>query len=94
MRAFAGFVIRLIGYALVLGVVARLAEWQWVRNGLDGSIALQQLHDNGMLTLYIAPVVLALIGVGFLRQVAIFLAAFACGAALTAPFIFARVIGA
>jgi uncharacterized membrane protein YvlD (DUF360 family) len=93
MRALAGFLIRLVAYAVALGVVSRIAEYLWVQRGLDGSIALQPLHDAGITTLVIAPVVLAVIGFGRLRPVAIFLATFLIGAALTAPFALARFAG-
>jgi hypothetical protein len=93
MGALAGFLIRLVGYAIVFGVVARLAEYLWVRQALDGSIVLQPLHDAGITTLVIAPIVLALVGVGPLRPVAIFVAAYLIGAALTAPFAVARLVG-
>ena len=93
MRALTGFLIRLVAYALALGVVARIAEYLWVRHGLDGSIALQPFHDAGITTLVIAPIVLALAGFGPLRAIAIFIAAFLVGAALTAPFACARFAG-
>jgi hypothetical protein len=92
MRAFAGFLIRLVAYAVLLGVVSRGAESLWVAHGLDGSIELQQFHDNGTLTLVIAPLVLALIGFGPLHRAAVFVAALLAGAALTAPFAFAHFV--
>jgi uncharacterized membrane protein YvlD (DUF360 family) len=93
MRALAGFLIRLVAYAVALGVVSRIAEYLWVQRGLDGSITLQPLHDAGITTLVIAPIVLAIVGFGRLRPVAIFLATFLIGAALTAPFALARFAG-
>ena len=86
MRALTAFLIRLVGYALVLGIVSRVAEYLWVHAGLDGSIALQPFHDAGITTLVVAPIVLAALGFGPLRRAAIFIAAFLVGAALTAPF--------
>jgi hypothetical protein len=86
VRAFGGFLIRLVAYALVLGVAARIAAAFWVREGLDGSIALQPFHDLGLDVLAGAPLPLALFGFGSLRPVAIFLGALLVGAALTAPF--------
>ncbi len=94
MRALGAFLVRLIVYAIVLGVVSRIAEYLWVRAGLDGSITLQPFHDAGITTLVVAPLVLALLGFGPLRAVAVFVAAFLAGAALTAPFAFARFAGA
>jgi hypothetical protein len=94
MRAITGFLIRLVGYAFALGIVARIAESLWVSHGLDGSIALQPFHDAGVTTLVIAPIVLALLGFGPLRPLAVFVAAFLIGAAITAPFALARFAGA
>jgi hypothetical protein len=93
MKALTGFFIRLVVYAIVLGVVSRVAEYLWVRHGLDGSIALQPFHDAGITTLVIAPIVLALLGFGPLRTVAVFIGALLVGAALTAPFACARFAG-
>jgi hypothetical protein len=88
-----GFIVRLIGYALLLGMAERIASTLWTRYGLDGFAALQPLHDNGIAVLLIAPLVLALIGVGSARLVALFVAFCLAGAALTAPFVLARVAG-
>jgi hypothetical protein len=93
VRAIAGFIVRLVGYALVLGVVDRVADALWVQYGLDGSIALQPFHDLGVELLYIAPLPLALFGFGVLRQPALFIAAFLVGAALTAPWATAHFTG-
>ena len=93
MRAIAGFIVRLVGYALALGVTARVAQSLWVGHDLDGNIDLQSFHDIGLGVLEIAPLVLALIGFGAARQLAIFIAAFLAGVALTAPFALARFAG-
>jgi hypothetical protein len=93
MGAVTGFLLRLVAYAVVFGIVSRGAEYLWVAHGLDGSIALQPFHDGGITTLVIAPIVLALLGVRPLRNATIFVAAFLVGAALTAPFAFARFAG-
>jgi hypothetical protein len=93
MHAFAGFVIRLVAYALVLGIAARIAAALWEQYGLDGALALVPLHDAGADVLLGAPVVLAVAGVGVVRPAAIFVAAFLVGAALTAPFACARFAG-
>jgi hypothetical protein len=93
VRAFAGFLIRLVAYALVLGVVARIAAALWVQFGLDGSIELQPFHDIGVEVLLIAPLPLALFGIGALRGAALFITAFLAGVALTAPFAIARFTG-
>jgi hypothetical protein len=93
VRAIAGFIIRLVAYALVFGVTARVAESLWVQNFLDGNVDLRAFHDTGIGVLEVAPLILALIGTGALRRVAIFLAAFLVGVALTAPFACARFAG-
>jgi hypothetical protein len=93
VRAIAEFIVRLIGYALVLGITARVADALWVQYGLDGSIALQPFHDLGVEVLIIAPLPLALFGFGVLRRPALFIAAFLVGAALTAPYAAARFAG-
>lgn len=93
MRALAGFIVRFIGYALVLGAVDRIADALWVQYGLDGSIVLQPFHDLGAEVLFIAPLPLALIGFGALRGAALFIAAFLAGAALTAPWATAHFAG-
>jgi hypothetical protein len=93
VRAIAGFIVRLVAYALVLGVVDRVADALWVHYGLDGSIALQPFHDFGVEVLYIAPLPLALLGFGALRQPMLFIAAFLVGVALTAPWATAHFSG-
>jgi hypothetical protein len=93
VRAIAGFLIRLVGYALALGIAARIAAGLWVQFGLDGSIGLQPLHDAGVEVLLGAPLALALFGFGALRGPALFIATFLIGAALTAPFACARFAG-
>jgi hypothetical protein len=93
VRAFAGFVVRLVLYALVLGITARVAEALWVQQGLDSAAELQAFHDLGIRVFVIAPFVCALIGTPPLRRVAIFLAAALVGIALTAPFACARFAG-
>jgi hypothetical protein len=88
-----GFIVRLAGYGVLLGVTASVALVWWSQNGLDGIAALQRLHDDGIAVLLIAPIVLALIGFGPLRAFAVFAGFFLAGAALTAPFVCARVAG-
>jgi len=91
--ALAGFIVRLVGYALALGIVARIAAALWVQYGLDGSIELQPFHDYGVEALIIAPLPLALFGFGRFGRAAFFIAAFLAGVALTAPFVTARFTG-
>ena len=93
MRAVAGFIVRLVAYALVLGVVARVAEAMWVQQGLANAPELLAFHDLGIRVLVIAPVVCALIGFRPLRRVAVFIAAVLIGMALTAPYACARFAG-
>ena len=87
------FVIRLVGYALLLGVASRIAQTLWSANGLDGIAALQQFHDTGTTLMLVAPVVLALLGVGVLRGACVFAGCALAGAAISAPFVIARVAG-
>jgi hypothetical protein len=90
----AGFIIRLVGYALLLGIASRVAQTFWSNDGLDTVGALASFHDKGVIGLLAAPLVLALIGtIPALRTVTVFLAFFLAGAALTAPFVCARVAG-
>jgi hypothetical protein len=87
------FIIRLVGYALLLGVSSRVAQTLWTSYGLDGNAVLQPFHDTGVTLLLVAPVVLALLGVGILRAVCLFVGCGLAGAAVTAPFVIARVTG-
>ncbi len=90
---FVAFVIRLVLYALLLGITSRLAQALWSNHGLDGVVELQSFHDGGLTALLVAPIVLALIGFGRLGWVALFLAFCLVGAALTAPFAFSHLVG-
>jgi hypothetical protein len=90
VSAVAGFIVRLAGYAILLGIAARLAQWLWEKRGLDGVAVLQAPHETAVAVIALAPIVLALLGVGLLRRVALFVAWFLVGAVLTAPFAFAR----
>jgi hypothetical protein len=87
------FIIRLVGYAALLGAVARIAATLWSHYGLDNVATLQPLHDDGITVLVLAPIALALIGIGPLRGLAVFAGFFLAGAALTAPFVCARIAG-
>jgi len=90
----AGFILRLVAYALLLGLTSRTAAYFWSANGLDGIAALQPLYDGGMKALLFGPLFLALFGFGALRDVCVFAGCALAGAALTAPFVIARVAGA
>jgi hypothetical protein len=92
-RMFVAFVIRLVAYALLLGVASRVMQSLWTSYGLDGVLALDRFHETAVTVLLIAPVVLALLGAGRLRAVAVFCAFYLAGAAVTAPFVCARVAG-
>ena len=88
-----GFIVRLVGYALLLGIASRVGQTLWTQNGLDGIAALQPLHDAGVKALIAAPLVFALLGFGALRLICVFLAWALAGAAITAPFVLARLAG-
>jgi hypothetical protein len=90
----ANFIIRLVCYALLFGVSAYLFQTWWSGDGLDAVGALRSFHDKTVLGLRVAPLVLALIGIGRLRSVAVFLAFLLAGAALTAPYVCTRIVGA
>jgi hypothetical protein len=90
MGAFIGFIVRLVGYALLVGIPVRIAEFFWVRASLDQIDALQPSHHAAALTVTVAPFILAVFGFGALRNTAVFIAFFIAGAALTAPFALAR----
>jgi hypothetical protein len=87
------FIIRLVSYALLLGVTSRVAQSLWSGYGLEEVRRLQHFHDVGAMALLVAPAVLALLGVGLLRQVAVFVAFYLVGSALTAPLVCARIAG-
>jgi hypothetical protein len=90
MGSLIGFVVRLVGYALLIGIPVRFAEYLWERAGLDQVSALRAPHDLAITIATYAPVVLALFGFGALRRPAIFVAGYIVGVALTASFAFAR----
>ncbi len=90
MGAVIAYVVRLVGYALLIGIPVRIAEYFWVRGSLDTVDLLRTPHDVATATATISPFVLALFGFGALRNAAVFAALYIAGAALTAPFAFAR----
>jgi hypothetical protein len=92
MSQLIGYIMRLVGYALVVGIPARLAQWLWERKNVDTVDQLQGPHATAILVLEIAPFVLALFGFGRLRNLAVFIALVIDGALLTAPFAFARLV--
>lgn len=90
MSVIISFIIRLVGYALLVGVPARIAQYFWERAALDAAEPLRPAHDLAATVVTIAPFVLALIGGGAFRRVAVFIAMYLAGAMLTAPFAFVR----
>jgi hypothetical protein len=90
----ANFVLRLLGYALLFGVTAYLFQAWWSGDGLDAVGALRSFHDKTVLGLRVAPLVLALVGIGRVRSFAVFAGFLLAGAALTAPYVCARLAGA
>jgi len=86
---FASFLIRFVGYALVMAVAYSLGSYLWTRNGLDGVDALSGFRALGFLLFVFAPFCLALVGV-VARPLALFVLFYLVGAMLTAPFAFAR----
>jgi hypothetical protein len=90
LGAVIAFVVRLVGYALLIGIPVRIAEYFWVRASLDQVDVLQTPHTVATVTATLAPFVLAIFGFGALRNAAVFTAMYIAGAALTAPFALAR----
>jgi hypothetical protein len=90
MGAIIAFFIRVAGYGLLVGAPARIANYFWERIGLDQVEMLRAPHDQAVIVLIAATLLIALVGYGRLRQPAIFIAFYLAGAALTAPFAFAR----
>jgi hypothetical protein len=87
------FIVRLVCYALLLGLSAYAFQTLWTNNGLDAVARLNSFHDKMILGLRVAPLVLALFGAGPLRAVAIFAGFFLAAAAITAPFVCMRIVG-
>jgi len=92
MSQVIGYIMRLVGYALVVGIPARIAEWLWEQKHVDAVDQLQGPHSTATLVLEIAPFLLALFGFGRLRNLAVFIALVIDGALITAPFAFARLV--
>ena len=90
MGSLIGFVVRLVGYALFIGIPIGVAEFLWERARLDQVDVLRGPHDTVATIAIYAPFVLALFGFGALRRPAMFLAGYLIGVALTASFAFAR----
>ena len=89
-----GFVIRLIGWVLLLGCAARYVDAQWTARGLDQIDRLVAFHQHLLVALYAGAIILAIVGFGRWRAIAIFAGFFLAGIALTAPWAIARVVGA
>ncbi len=90
MSAIIAFIVRLVGYALLVGAPARIGEYYWERGGLDQAQVLQSGHALAITIVIVTPIVLAFFGFGRLRPVAVFIAMYLGFAALTAPFALAR----
>ncbi len=88
-----GFILRLVGYALLFGISVYLFQTWWSADGLDAIGSLRSFHDKTVLALRVAPLVFAVLGIGRLRAVAVFVAFLLAGAALTAPYVCARMAG-
>ncbi|MBV8602095.1 MAG: hypothetical protein JO359_11080 [Candidatus Eremiobacteraeota bacterium] len=86
---FAGFLVRFLAYALVLGVAYQIAHAAWVQHGLESVDAVAPVHALGRAILIVAPFVLALLGT-VARPAAVFALFYLVGAFLTAPFALAK----
>jgi hypothetical protein len=90
LGAVISYIVRVVGYALALGIPVRIGEYFWERAALDQVDVLRAPHDTAMTIVIVTPFVLALFGFGVFRRPAVFLAMYLAGAALTAPFALAR----
>jgi hypothetical protein len=90
MSVIIAIIVRVVGYGLVVGIPARLAEYFWQRAGLDRVDVLRAPHDTAIAIAIVATLLIALVGYGRLRKPAIFAAFYLAGALVTAPFAFAR----
>jgi len=86
---FASFIVRFLGYSLVLWAAYAIAQSLWTHAGLDLNEGFDGLHSQGITILTVAPLVLAIIAI-IARPVAIFVLFYLVGAVLTAPFALAR----
>ncbi|MBV8152306.1 MAG: hypothetical protein JOY59_12175 [Candidatus Eremiobacteraeota bacterium] len=88
----ASFLLRFVGYAMVLAIAYALGSYFWYRNGLDGVDALADVRALGFAIFVFAPFLLALVG-AVARSFSVFVLFFLVGAMLTAPFALARLTG-
>ena len=91
VAGFASYLIRLVGYAIIFGIATRIADFLWVQDGLEALDQLQGWHDEGVSVMTWAPIVVAFISL-LAPRIALFLAFLAIGAALSAPYAFARIM--
>ena len=91
VAGFASYLLRLVGYAIILGIATRIADAMWVQDGLDSFGQLQTWHGEGLTAMTWAPIVIAFISLAAPR-IALFLAFLAIGAVLSEPYAFARMM--
>jgi len=94
MGVIVAYIVRLVGYALLIGVPVRIAEFFWQRATLDHVGPLGLPHTIAATVATVTPFVLAVFGFGALRNAAVFVATCIAAAALTAPFALARLAAA
>jgi len=90
MRAY---LIRFVGYEVVLGIAAWMAHALWSSHGLGAVESLRRFHDAGIAALLLAPFVLATFRTRRARALAALIAGLLIGAALTAPYVCAVAAG-
>ncbi|HXP91861.1 MAG TPA: hypothetical protein VN905_00190 [Candidatus Binatia bacterium] len=90
-RGFAGFIVRVITYVVVIGVALAIANSIWNFLDLDRSEELAALRNQVTPMLAIAPVVCALVA-GPARSLGVFAVFYVVGAVLTAPFALLHVV--
>jgi hypothetical protein len=88
---FATFLLRFIGYAIVMAIAYGIANFFWAQNGLDFVDTVQGLHSLAVVVVGVAPLILALVAI-VARPVAVFLLFYIAGAIVTAPFALARLV--
>jgi hypothetical protein len=86
---FASFIVRFLGYSIVLWLSYALAQAQWTNADLDLDDNMLSLHSIGITVLTISPLVLAIVAI-VARPLALFVLFYLVGAVLTAPFALAR----
>jgi hypothetical protein len=84
--------VRLIWYAIVVGLASALAEHEWTRLGLDGAAQVDRLRAQAPYYIGATTLVLAILS-RLWKPAATMLLGALVGAVLTAPLVIAHAIG-